>query len=208
MGPKRKCARETRLQFEARQRGRRLLLVIPKSQVIFHINLSPERGAQKRICRQLSDRPNLQTYKHMNCYTAQNSVQILCIRQKINRLLWFSLLSELQNKLYLPCLLQIFPQCTWDYNCDYKLNSDAKWTWQLPFNQAHFKQVILLHLTVYCCCFSSYYCCCCCCYSCAFCAFLLTDQFNRLSTKFHRKIIALCTQPANSQKTKNTKKSN
>lgn len=33
--------------------------------------------------------------------------------------------------------------------CDYKLNSDARtWTWQLPFNQAHFKQVILLHLFI------------------------------------------------------------
>lgn len=37
----------------------------------------------------------------------------------------------------------------WVYMCDYKLNSDARtWTWQLPFNQAHFKQVILLHLFI------------------------------------------------------------
>lgn len=208
MGPKRKCARETRLQFVANN-GVDGCWWYPNLRWYFTSTFL-QSGAQKRICRHLSDRPNLQTCELLHCTKFRANLPIF-----INRLLWFSFFQNCfnicKNTLYLPYLLQMFSLCIRDYNCDYKLNSDAKWTWQLPFNQAHFKQVILLHLTVYCCCFCSYYyccCCCCCCYSCAFCAFLLTDQFNRLSTKFHRKIIALCTQPANSQKTKNTKKSN
>lgn len=57
--------------------------------------------------------------------------------------------------------------------------------WTLPFNQAHIASQVILCLAFQ-----------------HFSISALTDQFSRLSTKFHRKIIALGTQPeSRAQKT-------
>lgn len=83
-------------------------------------------------------------------------------------MIFYSNLSPaIQKRKYFANVLE---DGDWDVDVDVDV-----WTW--PFNQAHIARQVIL-------CAASHF-------------SLLTDQFSRLSTKFHRKIIALGTQPEN-----------